>query len=153
MQVHLKQKNMEWYYFWLIAAIILVIIEIFTAGFGSICFAFGALGAAIADYAGASLTWQLVIFAVVSLLAFVFVRPFVIRFLERKNKDVKTNADALVGRKGIVIEEINPKTHSGHVKVDGDEWKAISETGEGIAEGTEVEIIGRESIVVTVRKA
>lgn len=144
---------MEWYYIWLIAAIILVIVEICTAGFGSICFAFGALGAALTDYLGASLTWQLVVFALISLLAFVFVRPFVIRFLEKKNKDVKTNADALVGRRGTVVEEINAETHSGHVKVDGDEWKAVSETGEVIPEGTEVEIIARESIIVTVRRA
>lgn len=144
---------MEWYYYWLIAAIVLVIVEILTAGFGSICFAFGALAAALTSYLGASMTWQLVVFALISLLAFVFVRPFVIRFLEKKNKDVKTNADALVGRKVLVIEEINPGTHGGRIKVDGDEWKAVSETGEAIPEGTEVEITGRESVIVTVRRA
>lgn len=143
---------MEWYYYWLIAAIVLVIVEILTAGFGSICFAFGALGAALTSYLGASMTWQLVVFALISMLAFVFVRPFVIRFLEKKNKDVKTNADALIGRIAIVTEEISPEKHSGRVKVDGDEWKAVSGTGEVIPEGTEVEITERESIIVTVRK-
>lgn len=144
---------MELYYYWLIAAIVLVIVEILTVGFGSICFAFGALGAALTSYLGASMTWQLIVFALISLLTFLFVRPFVIKFLERKNTDVKTNADALVGRKALVTEEINPETHGGYIKVDGDEWKAVSETGECIPKGTEVEITGRESIVVTVRKA
>ena len=39
---------MELQYYWLIAAIILVVIEIATAGFGALCFAFGALASALA---------------------------------------------------------------------------------------------------------
>ncbi|MBO4281869.1 MAG: NfeD family protein [Bacteroidales bacterium] len=143
---------MEMHYYWLIAAILLIIIEIFTAGFGALCFAFGALGSALASWAGLSMSWQLVIFAVISLLAFVFVRPFVLKFLTRKNQEVKTNADALIGRKAIVTERIDPVQHSGRVKVDGDEWKAVSENGTPIESGAEVEITARESIIVTVRR-
>ena len=93
---------MQMYQIWLIAAIVLVIVEILTAGFGSICFAIGAALAALAAGIGIdSIAWQIVIFAVVSLLTFIFLRPVVIRFLDKKSKDVKTNADALVGRKAI----------------------------------------------------
>ena len=38
---------MDYYQIWLIAAIILVIIELLTAGFGVICFAIGALFSAL----------------------------------------------------------------------------------------------------------
>lgn len=142
---------MEIYQYWLIAAIVLVIVEICTAGFGSICFAIGAGFSALVAGLGLSFTWQIVIFAVVSILTFIFLRPVFLRFLDKKSKDVKTNADALVGRKGIVSERIDREQHTGRVAIDGDDWKAVSENGEVIEKGTEVEIVKLESIIVTVK--
>ena len=144
---------MEIYQYWLIAAIILVIVEICTAAFGSICFAIGAGFAALAAGLGASFTWQIVIFALVSMLTFIFLRPVVIRFLEKRSKDVKTNADALIGRKGVVSERIDSAQHTGRVAVDGDDWKAVTADGTAVEKGEEVVIVSRESIIVTVEKA
>ena len=141
------------YYYWLIAAIVLVIVEILTAGFGSICFALGAALAALAAGLGVdSIVWQIAIFVVVSLLTFIFLRPVVMRFLDKKSKDVKTNADAIIGRKGVVSERIDASQHTGRVAIDGDDWKAVSEDGAIIEKGDDVEIIKRDSIIVTVRK-
>ena len=139
-------------YYWLIAAIVLVILEIMTAGFGVICFAIGAALAALVSGLGGSLTWQVVVFVVVSLLAFIFLRPVVMRFLARTSKDVKTNAEAIIGRKGIVSECIDAAQHTGRVAVDGDDWKAVSEDGSVIEKGADVEIIKLDSIIVTVKK-
>ena len=139
------------YQIWLIVAIVLVIVEICTAAFGSICFAIGAGFSALAAGLGAGLTWQIIIFAVVSLLTFIFLRPFILKFMDRKSKDVKTNADALIGRKAIVSERIDASQHTGRVAVDGDDWKAVSENGEIIEKGTSVEIINRDSIILTVK--
>jgi len=61
-----------------------------------------------------------------------------------------SNIDALIGRVGTVIESIEPNGN-GYVKVDGDEWKAVSNSNEPILKGQKVEIIGRESIIVTVK--
>ena len=140
------------YYYWLIAAIVLVILEIMTAGFGVICFAIGAAFSALVSALGGSFTWQVVVFVVVSLLAFIFLRPVVIRFLDKKSKDVKTNADALVGRKGVVSECSDAETHTGRVAIDGDDWKAVSEDGSVIEKGADVEIVKLDSIIVTVRQ-
>lgn len=141
------------YYYWLIAAIVLVIVEILTSGFGSICFALGAALAALAAGLGVnSIVWQIAIFVVVSLLTFIFLRPVVMRFLDKKSKDVKTNADAIIGRKGVVSERIDASQHTGRVAIDGDDWKAVSEDGTIIEKGDDVEIIKRDSIIVTVRK-
>ena len=145
-------KNMQAYLIWLIAAIVLVIFEICSATFGAICFAIGAGFSALAAGLGANLTWQIVIFAIVSLLTFIFLRPFMMKFLDRKSKDVKTNADALVGRKAVVSERIDATQHTGRVAVDGDDWKAVSEDGVVIEKGTEVEIVKLDSIVLTVKK-
>ena len=143
---------MEIYQYWLIASFILVIIEICTAGFGSICFAFGAGFSALTAYLGGGYVWQLIVFAAVSLLTFIFLRPVIIRLLERNSKDVKTNVDALIGRKAVVSETIDHAAHTGRVAVDGDDWKAVSEDKTVIEKGEDVTIVGRESLIVTVRK-
>ena len=143
---------MEIYQYWLIAAFVLVIIEICTAAFGSICFAFGAGFSALTAYLGGGYVWQLIVFAAVSLLTFIFLRPVIIRLLERNSKDVKTNVDALIGRKAVVSETIDHAAHTGRVAVDGDDWKAVSEDKTVIEKGEDVTIVGRESLIVTVRK-
>mgnify|MGYP002623384978 FL=1 len=137
-------------YLWLIAAIVLVIVEIVTAGFGSICFAIGAGFAALVAALGGNITWQIIVFAVVSMLTFIFLRPVVMRFLDKRSKDVKTNADALVGRRGMVSERIDVARHTGRVAIDGDDWKAVTSDGSVIEKGTEVEIVKLDSIIVTV---
>lgn len=139
------------YQIWLIIAIVLVIIELLTAGFGVICFAVAAGFSALAAGLGVGLTRQILIFVVVSLLTFIFLRPVALRFLNKKSKDVKTNADALVGRKAVVSERIDASQQSGRVAVDGDDWKAVSEDGSVIEKGTLVEIVKLDSIILTVK--
>ena len=139
------------YQIWLIVAILLIIFEIFSATFGAICFAIGAGFSALFAGLGANVTWQIIIFAVVSLLTFIFLRPVAMRLLEKKSKDVKTNADALVGRKAIVSERIDAAQHTGRVAVDGDDWKAVSEDGSVFEKGAEVEIVKLDSIILTVK--
>ncbi len=143
---------MELYYYWLIAAIILVIIEIATAGFGSICFAFGAFASALVSYWGLSLYWQLAFFAVVSFLSFIFLRPVILKFIDRKSTNLLTNAEALVGRKAVVSETIDPVNHTGRVAIDGDDWKAVSEDGSLIDKGVEVVVVKLDSIILTVKR-
>ncbi len=143
---------MQVYQIWLIVAILLIIFEICSATFGAICFAIGAGFSALVAGLGGNITWQIIVFAVVSLLTFIFLRPFMLKFLDRKSKDVKTNADALVGRKAIVSERIDATQHTGRVAVDGDDWKAVSEDGSVIEKGTEVEIVKLDSIILTVKQ-
>lgn len=143
---------MQPYQIWLIAAIVLIIFEICSATFGAICFAIGAGFSALAAGLGANLTWQIIIFAVASMLIFIFLRPFMMKFLDRKSKDVKTNADALVGRKAVVSERIDAAQHTGRIAVDGDDWKAVTADGSIIEKGVEVEIVKLDSIILTVKQ-
>ena len=143
---------MEAYLIWLIVAIALVIFEICSATFGAICFAIGAGFSALAAGLGAGVTWQIAIFAIVSLLTFIFLRPFMLKFMDRKSKEVKTNAEAIIGRRGIVSERIDAEQHTGRVAIDGDDWKAVSEDGSIIEKGVSVEIVKMDSIIVTVKQ-
>ncbi len=140
---------MEIYVVWLISALVLLIVEMFTASFGVVCFSFGAAAAGLAAYCGLSTMWQLLIFSVVSFIAFVFVRPLVVKFLLKKKDEVLTNADAIVGRIAVVTEEINPDKNTGRVKIDGDDWKA--EASDIIPVGEKVEVVSRESIILNVK--
>lgn len=141
---------MELYHYWLIISALLVIVEIVTTGFGIVCFALGTLAGAAVAYLGHSFNWQMMAFAAGSLLAFVFLRPLALKYITKKQQYVPMNAEALVGMKGIVTEEINPVQHTGRVAVNGDDWKAVIETDEVISVGTNVTVIKQDSLVLTV---
>lgn len=139
------------WHIWAIVALLCVILEIFTAGFAVMCFSFGAAAAAICAACDLDLVWQLVAFSVVTALAFVFVRPFVLKHLTKPKDEVKTNSDAIIGRVARVSEKIDDAANTGRVAIDGDDWKAVSQDGEVLEVGTQVRIVSRESIILTVK--
>ncbi len=140
---------MEIWHIWAIVAILLVIGEILTAGFALICFAVGSVGGAIAAAAGASTEWQLGVFAIATIVAFLSIRPL-LRKLSAKD-EIPTNADALIGRTAKVVEPIEVGG-TGRVAIDGDIWQAESPEQSEIGVGERVEIVARESIILTVRR-
>ena len=73
------------------------------------------------------------------------------KFLLKKKDEVKTNADAIIGRKAIVTEEINMTKNTGRVKLDGDDWKAVTDSAEVLPVGETVEIVARESLILSVK--
>ena len=138
---------------WIIVALFFFILEIFTAGFAVACFSIGAIAAAIVAAIGGNLAWQLVIFSVFSFLSFITVRPFVLKhFYNSDEAQRKSNADALIGKKARVTEEINTAEGKGRVAVDGDDWKAVTTTPDIIPEGEYVTIVSRDSIILTVKR-
>ena len=143
---------MEAWHIWVIVALVFVIIEIFTTGFAVMCISFGCLFGAAVSLFELDVKWQLLAFAVGTVLAFLTVRPLVYKFFYKKGQEVKTNAEALVGRRAIVTERVGDEMHPGRVKVDGDDWKAISLDAEPIEVGETVEIMAINSIIVTVKK-
>ena len=133
---------------WLIVTVILVVLELVTSGFGVICFAIGSLLSVVVALCGPNFYWQVAAFALGSLLAFIFIRPVVLKYLTKKSEETLTNVDALIGRTAIVSETINPEEHTGRVKIDGDDWKAIA--SQRIEIGTEVKVTEQNSLVLTV---
>ncbi len=138
---------------WVVIALFFFILEIFTAGFAVACFSIGAIAAAIVAAIGGNLAWQLVFFSVFSFLSFITVRPFVLKhFYNSDEAQRKSNADALIGRKARVTEEINTAEGKGRVAVDGDDWKAVTTTADIIPVGEYVTIVSRDSIILTVKR-
>ena len=134
---------------WLIVSIGLLLLELTSGDFYVICFAFGAVASIVGAAIGLPLWAQVLIWAVCSVLCLYFVRPSLIRRLHGKENERKSNVDALVGRRGVVIDKISAGGF-GYVKIDGDEWRSVSADGQEIPVGTTVQVVSRDSIILTV---
>lgn len=136
---------------WLIASILLLILELCFGDFFVTCFALGALVSLVVSLFGVPFWLQVVVFAVGGVFFVYTLRPRLLRALHGKGEDRESNADALIGREGIVTEPITEEK-DGYVKVDGDEWRAESIDGKPIGRDAKVRIVSMESIVVHVTK-
>lgn len=141
---------MEIWHYWIIAALLLFIIELFTQGFAVICIAIGAAGGAVASAFELSFEMQLVVFALVTLFAILAVRPLLKRMFYKDGEKVATNANAMIGRRGKVCVAIEGE--DGRVMIDAVDWKAESETGEVIECGATVEVVAINSVILTVKR-
>ena len=126
--------------------------EIFIPSF--VLFNFG-IGAVIGSFAAGlnlSLEWQIVLFSSGTLMSFFLVRPAMKKFAYKRTEGFKTNMEAMVGRQATVSEEISNENNRGRVSLDGDIWQARSQNNEIIAQGTLVEIVQLNSIILIVKK-
>ena len=134
---------------WLIAAIVLAVIELSTMGLVTIWFAIGAVIAMIGALLGAGLIVQLLLFIVVSLVVLVAARPLAEKYVNKNVK--KTNIDAVIGRKLIAKTDIDNLKGTGKVDMEGSTWLASSSRDEvTITAGTEVvvvKVVGAKLIV------
>ena len=136
---------------WAVIAVLCLILELTAGDFFILCFSIGAAFAATSAAFGAGFYVQLGVFAVFTLVSLFLVRPFALRYLHRNDENRVSNADALLGRKGRVVEAIEPDGF-GRVQIDGDVWKAVTKGGEAIPVGTNVRVVDRESIIITVEE-
>lgn len=134
---------------WVAFAIVCLILELTAGDFFILCFSVGAVFAAISAAIGLNGYVQLVVFALFTLISLFWVRPFAKRYLHKGEDARVSNADALIGRQGRVVETVKAGGY-GRVQIDGDIWKAITSSETDIPEGKNVTVIGRESTIITV---
>ena len=137
---------------WLIAMIVLLIVEAVVPGLVSIWFALGALAALIAAILHAPMWLQLVWFFVVSIAALVLTRPLAKKYVNSRVKP--TNADMILGKECVVTEEIDNIRGTGAVTVGGKVWTARMENdGETAAVGEVLKTLRIEGVKLIVSKA
>ncbi|WP_172193067.1 NfeD family protein [Actinomyces faecalis] len=112
---------MEWLW-WVGGALVLGVIETLTVDLTFLMFAGGALGGALTAALGGPFWLQVVVFAVVSSLLLVLVRPWAKRHLQSTTPEMRTNAEALVGREAVALTVVD--AHGGRVRLGGEEWSA-----------------------------
>ena len=143
---------MEPWQIWLALTLLFIVIEICTAGFAIACFSLGSLLSMVCTFFNAPLWVQILAFAIGSTLAFIYIRPVAVKYLQKKGgEEHKTGVDALIGREAKVSETIQENDY-GRVAVDGDDWKACSVDGSEIEKNTRVKIVAINSIILTVEK-
>lgn len=123
-------------YFWIAMLVVMIIFEAATLSLTTIWFAVGSLAAIIVSALNGSVILQLSVFALVSLLLLIMLRPLVKNVFKVKNE--KTNADRIIGENALVIQKINNEDETGQVKLMGQSWSARSEDNSIIETGEKV---------------
>lgn len=137
---------------WTIVTFVCLILELSSGDFFVTCFAIGGLFGVFAALLGLPFWMQVIVWALFSVLSIWLIRPRLLKALHRGGEERASNADALIGRVGTVIEPIVPGSN-GYVQVDGDNWKAVTDGSTEIPRGERVVIISRDSIIVKVERA
>jgi len=128
----------EWYW-WLLSALVLALIEVTTVNLVFIMLAAGALAGAVTALGTSSIALQALVAAVVSVLMLVVVRPVALRHL-RQPTEVRTGTAALVGAGGVVLDRVDSR--DGRVKIGGEIWSARTFDPAAVLEpGTPVEVV------------
>ena len=110
-----------WWLAWLIAAVLLGVVEFLTLTLAFGLLAGAALVAAVAAALGASVPVQLLVFAVTGGVALVAIRPVAKRHLALPPIS-REGSDALVGRSALVTSEVSAT--GGVVHLSGEDWSA-----------------------------
>ena len=136
-------------YFWIAAVVIFAIVEAATVNLVSVWFIAGSIGALCCAALGAAVWVQTLVFLLLSLVLLLLLRP-----LSKKLLNVtKTNADRLIGREALVMEEIDNLRETGAIKIGGVEWTAKTETQQVIPVGTKIRILRIEGAKLIVEPA
>ena len=135
---------------WLVAMIVLLVIEGVVPGLISIWFALGALAALVSALLHAPLWLQIVWLLVVSIAALALTRPLAKKYINAKTQP--TNADMLIGKECVVRESIDNVLGAGAVSVDGKVWTARTENDDiKVPEGSRAVVVRIEGVKLIVK--
>ena len=138
------------WHIWLIIAGVCFVIEMMTVGFLVFWFGIGALLTMIVSLIFPdNIVLQTTVF-VVSSTSLIFLTKPLAKKLAKSGKKVATNAYSVIGKKGIVIQDINETHGVGQIKVAGEVWSAKTSDGSTIEKGTQIEVIKIDGVKAVV---
>jgi membrane protein implicated in regulation of membrane protease activity len=106
----------------------------------------------LAKYTGLSPSQAALVFALLTISSALLARRYLPRsWLHRTGHDINDPAARLVGHQGRAVTAFSAR--EGRVFVDGKEWAAELEGGEGLAEGARIEVTGVSGAHLRVRGA
>lgn len=134
---------------WGILIIASIIIELITDEITIIWGTVGAVFALIAAIFNLPVWLQIIIF-IVSTIGFILIfRPIIKK--HRKKEVIHTNADRIIGMVAIVVEEFK-NGEVGKAVVNGQTWRAFSQSNEIFFEGEKVQVEGLSGTKIIVSK-
>jgi membrane protein implicated in regulation of membrane protease activity len=134
---------------WVIAAVVLAGVELFTPGlFVAGLLVLPALAAALVATLGAGAAVQLIVFIVGSAGSALFLRPLARSHLHIPPQ-LRTGTAALVGAPATVLQRVD--RHGGRVRIGGEEWSARAFMDDQVIEaGARVEVVKIEGATALV---
>jgi membrane protein implicated in regulation of membrane protease activity len=142
-------ESITYAYMWLIIFVVLGFAELVSPQFVTIWFALGALLTIPFSIFNIPLHIQISVFLAISIILLLLTRPLYQKYI--KTKYIATNADALIGNTGIVLEKINNDDAVGIVKTKGQIWSARSLDENIIEVGQKVDIISIQGVKLIVK--
>ncbi len=136
---------------WLALTIILVIIELLSTIAITLCLATGTFASFIAALCGASFEWQLGVLAIATVATLPLFPRLIKRYrLHLADGNESSNMQALIGRRAVVWKSQDDAVKA-RIKLDGDNWQAVSIDGSRLEAGQQVEVVGYDSIIIKVK--
>ena len=133
---------------WLGVAFVAAVIEISVPHFGSMFVSLGAVAGATAALLGFDVPVQVGTFIVVMVASLGLLRS---RLLGRLGgPGVPSRTEQVIGRQGMVTDDIDPVVGTGRVNVGGEDWAARSK--DAIAAGTRITVVSADGIVLEVTR-
>ena len=138
---------------WLIAAGIFFVAEIFTSGFLIFWLGIAALLTMIVSFFTSNILIQTSIFVFSSGLLILLTKPLVNKIGIKET--VPTNVFSMIGKRALVIQDINYIKGTGQIKINGEIWSAEGINEMDIPKDSEVVIIeikGVKAIVEPIKR-
>ena len=136
------------FYGWIILFFVICAIEVATQQLVAIWFASASLLCVFLSYLGIDFSIQLVVFIIISIATLIILRPYAMKRLNTTT--ISTNADEIIGKYAIVMNDFNPLTKEGRVVIEGMDWAAKTNDGFGLKKGDEVLVKQIEGVKVIV---
>jgi membrane protein implicated in regulation of membrane protease activity len=136
---------------WIVLGVVLAVAEIFTTTLVLLMLSVGAFAAAGAAALGAPVGLQALIFALVSALSLVAVRPTIHRHLRSASESGEKpfGIEAMEGARALVLERVD--ADGGSVKIDGEIWTARAyDATQVFAPGERVRVIEVKGVTALV---
>lgn len=132
---------------WVAIIIILSLLEASTVSLVSLWFIVSGIVSLILSIIGVDFYLCFVVFVILGLILMITTRKSLLKLLKVKKEN--TNLDRIIGKKGIVTEDIS-KDVIGEVKVDGKKWSAYS--NQNLPKGTIIRVLEINSVKLNVEK-
>jgi membrane protein implicated in regulation of membrane protease activity len=137
-------------WFWLGAGAALLAVEVAT-GSGWLLWpaASAAVVGLLAKAAGLSPAQAVLVFALLTIVSTLLARRYFPRSLTGEGADINDNVSRLMGHQGRAVTAFEGQ--AGRVFIDGKEWAAELENGEGVEAGASVKVVGVQGSRLRVR--
>lgn len=103
----------------------------------------------VSIFAPENIILQCTVFIISSVILLILTKPLVNKFT-KKDKKIETNAYSIIGKKGVVIQDINNTLGVGQIKISSEVWSAKTENEVTIEKGTEIKIIRIDGVKAVV---